>query len=177
MKTFIKLLGIAFATLFIGLFLISCGTRNTKKTEIKEEINTEIEASTKTDIKTETDKKTDTKTESNISESLENLTPINPDKPMKKTVEEKDGKKITTWENANVNSETKTDKSKKSESTDESVKTDSNAETKIKASEEIKKTDESKITESDKGFVFNLNWLWWLLIPLGLWWLYKTKTA
>ena len=175
MKTFVKLLGIALATLLIGLSIISCGTRNVKKTEIKEEIKTETEISAKTDITTESDKKTDTKTESDVSESLENLTPINPDKPMKKTVEEKDGKKITTWENATVNSGTKTDKSKKSKSINEVVKSDFKGETDFKVIAESKKTDESKITESDKGFTFNLNWLWLLLIPLGFWWWCKAK--
>ena len=163
MKTFIKLLAIAFATLFIGLFLISCGTRNTKKTEIKEEIKTETEISTKSE-ESKTEERVIKKTEdSDKTETVENLTPINPDKPMKKTVEKKDGKEITTYENAAVNSGTKTDKSKKSESVDEASKTDFKGETKINASEEIKKDEEEKFTDADKGGVFS--W-WWVLLLL-----------
>ena len=94
---------------------------------------------------------------------------------MKKTVEEKDGKKITTWENANVNYNSKIDKSIKTEALQENTQTNSKSETDFKASGETKKTDETKQTGSDKGFALNLWWILLLLIPLGLWRLYNIK--
>lgn len=166
--------------LFLGLFLfLSCGTRNTKKTDIKEEIKTEKKTSNKTDIVNESDKKTYTKTESDISETRENLTPIDPSKPMKKTVEEKDGKKTITYENASVNSETKTDKSVKSQVSNEKTKTDSKSETEIKASQESEKSDQSKVTESDKGIGFSCALIWLLIIAIifAVWYKYRNKVT
>ena len=171
MKTLIKILLIVFLT--SGIW--SCGIRKTNKTEIKEEIKTETETSTKTEESTTEERVIKKSEDSDKTETVENLTPIEPEKPMKKTVEEKDGKKITTWENASVNSGTKTDKSKKSESVDEVVKSDFKGETKINASEEIKKEEDVKVTDADKGFALNLWWILLLLIPLGLWRLYNIK--
>lgn len=162
-------------TLFALIFLISCGTRKTNKTEIKEEIKTEIEASTKIE-ETKTEERIIEKSEdSDKTETVENLTPIDPEKPMKKTVEEKDGKKITTWENASVNSGTKTDKSKKSESIDEVVKTDSKRESDFKVISESKKTDKVKFTESDKGVVFSWWWIWIIVLIIVLKVIYDSR--
>ena len=171
MKTLIKILLIVFLT--SGIW--SCGIRKTNKTEIKEEIKTETETSTKTEESTTEERVIKKSEDSDKTETVENLTPIDPDKPMKKTVEEKDGKKITTWENANVNYNSKIDKSIKTEALQENTQTNSKSETDFKASGETKKTDEIKQTGSDKGFALNLWWILLLLIPLGLWRLYNIK--
>lgn len=174
--------------LFFGLFLaVSCGLRKTQKTEVKEVVKTEAE-SNKTGT-TETEKKTNTEIKSenkkdvsnDISETDELLEPVNPDKPIIKTESEKDGIKTTTWENAKVKNLSKTDNSKTNESSISKEKISENENTShsnksdlnIKA--ESNKSDESKVTEADKGFGFSLWWLWLLLIPLGLWRLYKIK--
>lgn len=162
--------------IIILMFMIfSCGTRNTKKTEVKEEIKTEIEASTNTEVSEISETKTETKTDNDVVDQSENLTPIDPSKPMTKTVEEKDGKKITTYENANVSSGTKTDKSKKAETKNEIAKIDSKSKSDFKAVQEVKKSDMAKVTESNKGFSFSLWWLLLLLIPVGIWKFYNIK--
>lgn len=170
-----KVIAMWFMFLLTLLWMTSCGTRNTKKTDIKEEIKTEVEASTKIQETTNKDSKTETKTAADVVEQNENLSPVDPTKPMTKTVEEKDGKKITTWENANVNYNSKIDKSIKTEALQENTQTNSKSETDFKASGETKKTDEIKQTGSDKGFALNLWWILLLLIPLGLWRLYNIK--
>ena len=170
-----KVIVMWFLFLFTLLWMTSCGTRNTKKTEVKEEVKTELEASKKVEQSTQTETKTETNTVADVVEQNENLTPVDPFKPMTKTVEEKDGKKIFTYENANVSTGSKIDKSKKSESTDEVIKSDFKGESDFKATEGIKKTDKSKVTESDKGFAISYWWILLLLIPLGLWRLYNLK--
>ena len=103
------------------LIISSCGIRKVNRQKIKEETNTEKKLEeTKKETK-ETKKETNTekvteKTDNfdKVDES-ESLEPINPDKPMKKTESEKDGVKTTTYENAKVVKDKKTDKSKKEE--------------------------------------------------------------
>lgn len=162
-------------TILLISTLWSCGTRNVKKTEIKEEIKTETETSTKTEESTTEERVIKKSEDSDKTETVENLTPIDPDKPMKKTVEEKDGKKITTWENATVNYNSKIDKSKKSESVDEVVKSDFKRESDFKAVQEGKKTDKVKVTESDKGVVFSWWWIWIIVLIIILKVIYDSR--
>ena len=171
MKTLIKI----FLTILLTSGIWSCGTRNTKKTAVKEEIKTKIEASAKTEVATVTDTKTEAVTQNDVVDRSENLTPVDPSKPMVKTVEEKDGKKITTWENAIVNSETKTDKSHKNEKAEQIIETDSKTETNFKSNQGIKKSDKEKVTESDKGFAASFWWLFLLVIPVAIWKIYQVK--
>jgi hypothetical protein len=155
-----KVIAMWFLFLLTLLWMTSCGTRDTKKTEVKEEVKTEIEASTKVEESTKTETKTETNTVADVVEQNENLTPVDPSKPMTKTVEEKDGKKITTYENANVSSGSKTDKSVKAETKKENSTTDSKAETDLKATHDIEKSEEVKATESNKGFALPYWWIW-----------------
>jgi hypothetical protein len=161
MKTLTRI----FLTILLTSAIWSCGTRNTKKTDIKEEIKTEIDASEKKEINAISETKTDVIIQNNIVDQSENLTPIDPSKPMTKTVEEKDGKKITTYENANVSSGSKTDKSLKNEKTEQITKTDSKVETHIKSKQRVKKVNRNKQSESDKGFGISFWWLLLLFIP------------
>lgn len=170
-----KVIVMWFMFLLTLLWMTSCGTRNTKKTEVKEEIKTEIEASANVEESTNTETKTETTTAADVVEQNENLSPVDPSKPMTKTVEEKDGKKITTYENANVSSSTKSDKSTKAETKQENSTKDSKAQMDFKATAESEKAEDVKVTESDKGSVFSYWWLLWLLVPLGLWKIYDIR--
>lgn len=157
-------------TILLILTLWSCGTRNTKKTEIKEEEKTEIDSSEKSDEKKEEDRKTVKEEESDIEEESEILIPTDPSKPIKKTVEEKDGKKTTTWENASVDTSKKKEKSKKKEVTDEKIKTEIKKEVKQKQVASKKKSDVSKETERKMGFPY---WMLWFLILIPVYLAYK----
>lgn len=162
--------------LFIAALCVaisSCsGTRNVKKDEIKienseatnTEISTDIVINSNKDSTVDTTKKK--QSDVDVVDTEENLEPIDPDKPMKKTVEEKDGKKTTTYENAKVNNKSKVDKSKIVE--DENIidksleKVKYNGSTKIKQDSNRNNNIESTSRESNRTGGFP----WWIVIVL-----------
>jgi len=167
-------IGQKLSLLFLVFMLLSCGTRNTKKTKYEESIKKELALKTEenhsSDKQTETEKQTDTKKEvsADVKQLEEDLAPIDPTKPIVKT-ETKDGNKtITTWENANVNNKTKTDNYKSTEEINtkekstEQEKTAGSSSTKLNEKEDEKKSEFNKEIERTSGFPW---WtLWFLLI-------------
>ena len=167
MKIFIRFIALALLIILSGLLIISCGTRNVKKTEVKEEEKKEIEHTEKSEEKKEEKRKTVKETDSDVEEEKEFLVPIDPKKPIKKTIEEKDGKKIITWENASVDTSKKKDKSKDKETTDEQVNTDTKKASVKKETQSKKTSDTSKEIQKKTGFPYGILWIL-LLIPIYL---------
>jgi len=165
--------------LLSAIILCSCASRkvNTEihKTESKSEL-TEV-------IKEETTANTENKKESftsdkitinsDISEVEEDVKAIDPLKPVTKTVTKDGNTTKTVWENANVTSKTKSDKSvsnihsDKKETASQAESINHKLESAIRQKEETNIKSKSKKTE-----VFSLWWLLLLLIPLG-YWLYR----
>jgi flagellum-specific peptidoglycan hydrolase FlgJ len=161
--------------ILISLLLFSCGTRKTNKskTEIKTEASTTIEASTvavsKTEKQTETDTKTAIAEKTDVIDETEKLEPIDPDKPMIKTTETKDGKTISTWQNARVDNNKKTDKSEKSTTEDKKEFIDESGNSNLSSNLKIKK-DKARTGSSSEKNTKNISWSWWwliVLVPIG----------
>lgn len=162
--------------ILISLLLFSCGTRKTKKsqTEIKAEASTTIEASSVAISETEKQKTTEIKTaikvKNDVIDEAENLTPINPDQPIIKTTEVKDGKTTTTWQNAKVDTSKKTDKSEKSDTIDKKEFIAETGNSNLTTNVKIKRDEETKASSRDKD-TKNISWSWWwliVLVPIGL---------
>lgn len=159
------------ATLCVAISSCS-GTRNVKKDEIKienseatnTEIDTDIVIDSSKDSTVDTTKKK--QSDADVVDTEENLEPIDPNKPMKKTVEEKDGKKITTYENANVNSKSKVDKSKIVE--DENIIDKSSEKVKYTGSTKIKhdSNSNSNIESTSRESNRKSGFPWWLVIVI-----------
>jgi hypothetical protein len=161
--------------ILISVLLFSCGTRKTSKsqTEIKTEASTTIEASTvaasETEKQTETETKTDIAVKNDIIDEAEKLEPIDPDKPIIKTTETKDGKTISTWQNAKVDISKKADKSEKSttgdikEKTAEKTKKDLTEKVKVKEDEKV----DIEIDTKDTTKTPMSNW-WYLLLLIPI---------
>lgn len=182
MKTMLKIVFIVFLT----SGTCSCGTRKVQKTETKESAKTEldlkIDENHTSEKETETEKTTEINKEvaADIKELNENLEPIDSSKPITKTESVKDGVKTTTWDNAKVINNTKTDKSKikeisaAEEKTNEKEKASGSSYVNLKKKDEVEKSTSDKGTESDKGWGFSWWWFLLLLVPV-VWWLYKSK--
>lgn len=163
--------------LLIALVIfVSCGTRKTNKT--KTDIVTTSEKVVET-LKTEdATKEKSTEAESsevnstvnNVIDENENLEPINPDKPMIKTTETKDGKTKTTYENAKVNSKKTTDNSISNSSINSTINTSEVEKSRKSEGLKINEKAKTEIVDTSKSSKrINLSW-WWLivLIPVAI---------
>lgn len=178
----LKAIVIWFAFLLMLLWMTSCGSRNVKKTEIKEDEKKDISIKkdesttekTEKDFKKETE--TEKKTENDIVDIEENLEPIDPAKPMVKKETQEGNTKVTTWENAKVNNKSKTDKSKTdqkektSEDSKEITNKESKAKTDITQTEKRTKKQSDKETERQTGFPW---WTLWFLLLIPAYFAYR----
>lgn len=168
--------------LLSAILICSCASRNVStdiaNTETKTAVTEVLKEETTSNMEkqkesTESDKTT---VKNDVFETEEDVNPIDASKPVTKTVTTEGNTTKTVWENANVNSKSKSDKStsinekmiKNFEIEISSLKTLLEAQKKLLMEEREK--NKYKKTE-----VINLLWLLLLLIiPFG-YWVYKTR--
>jgi len=162
--------------LLSAIILCSCASRkvNTEinKTESKSELTEVVKEETSTNTENKKESVTTDKTtiNSDISEVEEDVKAIDPLKPITKTVTKDGNTTKTVWENANVTSKTKSDKSVSNIHSDKKETASQTESINQKLESEIRQKEETNIkTKSKQTEVVSLWWLLLLLIPLGYW--------
>jgi len=144
-----------FILLFMLVLLTACGARKVVKTETE----TKTETKNETEKETVSETKKETVTNLDIKEKEEVITPVDPEKEVKKTTYEENGKQVTTWQNASVSFKEKEDRSIKKDVVEEKIKTLEKRKEEFKQEIDVLKKD---IERAKSGFIF------WLIICIVL---------
>lgn len=164
------------------IILCSCASRKVSTDITKTETKTDVTEALKEKTTSNTEKKKEsteidkTTVKTDVIETEEDVKPIDASKPVTKTVTKDGNTTKTVWENANVTTIAKTDKSVSEKQTykKETAKEKSEAKTKSESKTDKKESVKSKEKTKETEVIS----LWWLLllliIPFG-YWVYKTK--
>lgn len=168
--------------LLSAIILCSCASRNVSTDITKTESKTAVTESLKEETTSNTEKQKElteidkTTVKNDVIETEEDLKPIDTSKPVTKTVTTYGNTTKTVWENANVISREKTDKSISEKQTDKNEIAKENSEVKTESESNTDKKESVKSKEKTKET--EVISLWWflllLIIPLG-YWVYKTR--